>query len=51
MGNCEFAYLTSASNPGALNAPPLAVRPTAASAMAHNFQLLFRVEQEFSHEK
>jgi agmatinase len=34
MGNYEFAYLTSTSNPGFLNAPPLAARPAAEVVIA-----------------
>lgn len=34
MGSYEFAYLTSTSNPGFLNAPPLAARPLAEVVIA-----------------
>ena len=34
MGNYEFAYLTSTSNPGFLNAPPLTARPGAEVVIA-----------------
>ncbi len=34
MGHYEFAYLTSTSNPGFLNAPPLAARPAAEVVIA-----------------